>query len=52
MEKVEELLAKEEIVYTEQFGLASMIAFGYRTANAEIFRKTRQPIEEVVEWIY
>jgi nitroreductase len=50
-EKIEEILSKEGIIDTNEFGLAVMVAFGYRSPNAEIFPKTRQPIDKVVEWI-
>jgi nitroreductase len=52
MEKVEALLTKEGIIDTKQFGLAAMVAFGYRAPNSEVFPKTRQPIEKVVQWVY
>jgi nitroreductase len=50
-EKIEEILSKEGVIDTKEFGLAVMVAFGYRSPNAEIFPKTRQPIDKVVEWI-
>lgn len=48
---VEALLKEEGLVNTEEFGLSAMVAFGYRAEDAEIFPKTRQPIEKVVEWV-
>lgn len=50
-EKIEPILAKEGIADMEQFGLAVMVAFGYRSSEAVIFEKTRQPIGKVVDWI-
>jgi nitroreductase len=51
IEKVEALLANEGILDTEQFGLTAMVAFGYRSPEAIVFEKTRQPLNKIVEWI-
>lgn len=45
------LLKAEGVVDTAEFGLAAMVAFGYRSKTIELFPKTRQAIEDVVTWI-
>ena len=50
-EKLEILLEKEEIIDREQFGVSSMVVFGYRKEDPKR-PKTRKSMEEVVEWIY
>lgn len=49
-EKLEQILEKEGID-TAHFGLAVMVAFGYRAKDTRVPEKTRQPIGTVVEWI-
>ena len=49
--KIETLLKDEDITNTDEFGLAAMVAFGYRAEDSEIFPKTRQSMEQVVEWV-
>lgn len=48
-EAVESILQEERILDIEQFGVSVMAGFGYRAK--EPHRKTRRPIEEVVQWI-
>ncbi|GFN35254.1 NAD(P)H-dependent oxidoreductase [Tepidimicrobium xylanilyticum] len=50
-EKLEEILESEGVINSEQFGVACMLAFGYRKEDPKR-PKTRKPMEEVVEWIY
>ncbi len=50
-EKLEEILEKEGIIDREQFGISSMVVFGYRKEDPKR-PKTRKSMEEVVEWIY
>lgn len=50
-DKVDSLLSEESLIDTDQFGLSVMAAFGYRSADAEISPKTRQPLDTIVEWI-
>lgn len=50
-EKVEAILHEEGVVNTEEFGLAAMAAFGYRSKDVHMHAKTRQDKEQVVEWI-
>ncbi|MGD9788980.1 MAG: NAD(P)H-dependent oxidoreductase [Sulfuricellaceae bacterium] len=45
----EALLAKEGVLDTAEFGLAVMVAFGYRINPQSV--KTRQSVEEVVAWV-
>ena len=45
-----ELLATEGILSPTEFGVAAMLAFGYRLENSPAPVKTRQPITKVVEW--
>jgi nitroreductase len=45
----EELLAREGVLDTREFGLAVMVAFGYRVKPQP--PKVRQPIEDVVAWV-
>ncbi len=47
-EKTEALIASELCVDTEKFGVAYLIAFGYRGEEGTL--KQRRPIEEVVSW--
>lgn len=50
-ERLEEILEKEGIINREQFGVSSMVVFGYRKEDPKR-PKTRKSMEEVVEWIY
>jgi nitroreductase len=50
-EKIEASLTSQGIVDTEQFGLAVMVAFGYRSPESSVHEKTRQPLDKVVDWI-
>ena len=47
---VTELLEHEEIIDSNQFAPSVMVAFGYRKENPTK-PKTRQPQEDVIEWI-
>ena len=49
--KLEAFLEKENIVDTTHFGVAVMVAFGYRVNDSEIREKTRQDLKDMVEWI-
>jgi nitroreductase len=49
-EKVEKLLEDEGIIDKEQFGVSSMVVFGYRKKDPSR-PKTRKAMEEVVDWI-
>ena len=49
-EKLECLLEKEGILDRDEFGVSSMVVFGYRKEEPER-EKTRRPLGEVVEWI-
>jgi hypothetical protein len=42
-------LREEGILTDDQFGISCMVAFGYRKNSPR--DKTRQPIDQVVEWI-
>ncbi len=46
---VEALLAKEGLLYPEEFGVACMMAFGFR--KKEPRPKTRRPISVVAQWV-
>lgn len=48
-DKVEEILKSEGIIQGQQFGIATMVAFGYRIQDPR--PKTRQAIDKVVEWV-
>lgn len=48
-EKVEKVLIEEGVMDPEHFGLATMIAFGYKNRDHRL--KTRRPMEEVLEVI-
>lgn len=50
IEKLEYLLEKEGILDINEFGVSSMVVFGYRKEDPER-PKTRRPFDEVVEWI-
>jgi nitroreductase len=48
-EAVERIVREELGVETEEFGVAVMVAFGYRVNDPK--PKTRQPMEDIVEWM-
>lgn len=48
-EQVEEILRSEGVIQGESFGVATMAAFGYRIQEPR--PKTRQSIEQVVQWV-
>jgi nitroreductase len=48
-EKVEAILREEGLLTGDEFGISCMVAFGYR--KNEPRAKTRQPLEQIVEWI-
>lgn len=48
-DKVNRLLAEEGIFDPAEWGVATMVTFGYRAKD--ITRKSRKPIEEVVQWV-
>ncbi|WP_010631795.1 NAD(P)H-dependent oxidoreductase [Sporolactobacillus vineae] len=48
-EKVEQLLKDAGVIKGDDYGIACMVAFGYRAREPRA--KTRQPIQDVVEWI-
>lgn len=50
-ERIEELLQNEGVLDSERFGVAAMVAFGYRAEGTRVPQKTRQPLEKVVQWI-
>lgn len=47
-DQVEKVLSEEGIIKGNDFGIACMAAFGYRAKDPR--PKTRQPIEDVIEW--
>ena len=49
MEKTEQLLSKDFGVDTDIWGVSVMVAFGYRVNEQPV--KTRQPLEDIVEWL-
>jgi len=49
-EKLEQLLREEGILRGNQFGVSCMAAFGYRAKEQP--PKTRQPLDEIVQWVY
>lgn len=49
-EKVETLLSEEGALDRDHFGVAAMIAFGYRKEESP-FPRTRHPRENIVQWI-
>lgn len=48
--KLEEILIQEKLLDNNHFGVATMVAFGYRK-EAPHHIKTRQAIDEIVKWI-
>ena len=48
-EAAERIVREELGVDTEEFGVAVMVAFGYRVNEPK--PKTRQPMQEIVEWM-
>ena len=51
IEKTEDYLVEKGVFDPEQFGLASMVAFGYRDPEDEIFEKARHEMSEIVSWV-
>ncbi|MGG3888023.1 NAD(P)H-dependent oxidoreductase [Metabacillus fastidiosus] len=49
-EKVSQILEDEGLLDTDTFGVSVMATFGYRSQEPKHF-KTRQSIEEIVEWV-
>lgn len=49
-EQVEEILINKNILDKNHFGIACMVAFGYRITSPEK-QKTRRTLSEVIEWI-
>lgn len=49
-EKLEEILIQEKLLDNTHFGVATMVAFGYRK-EAPHHVKTRQSIDNIVKWI-
>lgn len=49
-EQVEQLLENEGILDRKHFGVSVMVGFGYRD-ETPAFEKTRQSIDDIVEWI-
>jgi len=47
--KVSEILAEKNILENNRFGLATMVAFGYR--KEEPRPKARQSVEKIVQWV-
>jgi nitroreductase len=45
---IEQVMQKDFGVNTNQFGVSCMVTFGYRIAEGR--PKTRQPIEDIMEW--
>ena len=50
-EKVETVLKEEGVIDTDKYGVSVMASFGYRSADSEIFPKTRQTADKVVQWV-
>lgn len=48
-EKVEQILKNEGIINDNDYGIACMVAFGYRAKEPRA--KTRQPLKDIVAWI-
>ncbi|WP_281252090.1 NAD(P)H-dependent oxidoreductase [Marininema halotolerans] len=48
-EKLEAILTERKVISPEHFGVAVMVAFGYRMKEPR--PKTRLPLTEIVEWI-
>ncbi|WP_342416732.1 NAD(P)H-dependent oxidoreductase [Paenibacillus sp. FSL R10-2782] len=48
-QKIERILSEEGIMDAEHFGISCMVAFGYRLNEPR--GKTRQSVEEVIEWV-
>ena len=49
-EEIMQILKKDLNIDIDKFGLSCMIAFGYRTKEPR--EKTRQPINEIVQWYF
>ena len=47
-EKINAVLKKDLAIDTDKFGIACMVAFGYRKAEPAV--KTRQSMDDIVEW--
>jgi nitroreductase len=49
-EKVETILSEEGVLDRDHFGVAAMVAFGYRKAESP-FPRTRHSVENIVQWV-
>lgn len=49
-EKLETLLANKNLLDRENYGIACMLAFGYRVQGPKR-PKTRRPLEDIVSWV-
>lgn len=49
--QIDAILVKEDIIDLDEFGIAAMVAFGYRADDTRVPDKTRQASNKVVEWI-
>ena len=49
--KVNDALVEEKLFDPEHYGVAVMVAFGYRSLDKNIRPKTRQQADAVIEWI-
>jgi nitroreductase len=48
-EKAEQVLREAGVLKDDRFGISCMVAFGYRIREPR--EKTRQPADQVVEWV-
>ncbi len=48
--ELERVLTEEGLMDAERFGLACMAAFGYRAPEGAVLPKTRQSLDDVVDW--
>lgn len=47
---ISDLLAKENLIDPQEFGVSVMVAFGYKAADLD-WPKTRIPKEKIVQWV-
>ncbi|KKK34449.1 hypothetical protein WQ57_23155 [Mesobacillus campisalis] len=51
IDKVEKLLAEENLLEDGHLAVSAMVAFGYRAANEPKFPRGRKDMKEIVQWI-
>ncbi|MDQ0971399.1 nitroreductase [Neobacillus niacini] len=51
IDKVEKLLAEENLLEDGYLAVSAMVAFGYRTIDSKLFPRGRRDMKDIVHWI-